>query len=93
MITILNIDISDKKNKDEFKESFNFISIICSIKLSDNQIEELLDGKLKMSLDEFILFFKVYSVWYNMSIIKIWTRQDDNEYLYIFQNKEYLVTP
>lgn len=92
MITVLSIEVPGK-NIDELRESLNFISTICGIKLSDSQIEELLNGTLKISLDEFILFFKVYTVWYNNCAIKVWIKQDDNEYLYIFENKEYLITP
>ena len=38
MITVFTIDVSDKKNTDEIKESLNFLSTICRIKLSDSQI-------------------------------------------------------
>lgn len=92
-ITILSVDISDKKDKDILRESLNFISTIGGVKLSDSQIEELLTGKLVMSLDEFILLFQVYSAWYDKSIIKIWIKQNIDEYLYTFKNKEYLITP
>lgn len=91
MITILSIEVPGK-NIDELRESLNFISTVGGVKLSDNQIEELLNGTLKMSLDKFILFFKVYTVWYNNCAIKIWIEQDTDEYLYTFKNKEYQVT-
>lgn len=93
MITVFTIDISDKKNIDEVRESLNFLSTICRVKLSDSQIEELLTGKLVMSLDEFILLFQVYSAWYDKSIIKIWIKQNIDEYLYTFKNKEYQIIP
>nr|DAF48835.1 MAG TPA: hypothetical protein [Myoviridae sp. ctuim2] len=92
-ITILNIDISDKKDKDILRESLNFLSTICRIKLSDNQIEELLTGKLIIPFSDFILFFKVYTAWYSTSIVKLWIMQGGHEYLYIFKNKEYQITP
>ena len=91
-ITILSIEVTDK-NTDILRESLNFISTICRIKLSDSQVEELLGGKLVMSLDKFILFFQIYSVWYNNCVVKIWIKQNTDEYLYIFKNKEYLITP
>lgn len=91
MITILSIEVPGK-NTDELRESLNFISTVGGVKLSDNQIEELLNGILKISLDEFILFFKVYTVWYNNCAVKVWIKQDTDEYLYTFENKEYLIT-
>ena len=93
IITVFPIDISDKKNIDEVRESLNFLSTICRIKLSDSQIEKLLTGKLVMPLSDFILFFKVYTAWYNTSVVKLWIMQGGHEYLYIFENKEYLITP
>lgn len=92
-ITILSVDISDKKNIDEVRESLNFLSTICRIKLSDSQIEKLLTGKLVMPLSDFILFFKVYTAWYNTSVVKLWIMQGGYEYLYTFKNKEYQITP
>lgn len=73
MITIFTIDVSDKKNIDEVRESLNFLSTICRVKLSDNQIEKLLTGKLVMPLSDFI--FKVYTAWYNTSVVKLWIMQ------------------
>lgn len=93
MITIFTIDVSDKKNIDEVRESLNFLSTISGVKLSDNQIEKLLIGKLIMPLSDFILFFKVYTAWYSTSVVKLWIMQGGHEYLYIFENKEYLITP
>lgn len=92
-ITILSVDISDKKNIDEIKESLNFLSTTCGVKLSDSQIEELLTGKLVMPLSDFILFFKVYTTWYSTSVVKLWIMQGGHEYLYTFKNKEYQITP
>ena len=91
-ITILSMEVTDK-NTDILRESLNFISTIGGVKLSDSQIEELLTGKLVMSLDEFILFFQVYSIWYNNCVVKIWIKQDTGIHLYTFKNKEYLITP
>lgn len=93
MITVFTIDVSDKKNIDEVRESLNFLSTICRVKLSDSQIEKLLIGKLVMPLYDFILFFKVYTAWYNTSVVKLWTMQGGYEYLYTFENKEYLIIP
>lgn len=93
MITVFTIDVSDKKNIDEVRESLNFLSTICRVKLSDSQIEKLLIGKLIMPLSDFILFFKVYTAWYSTSIVKLWIMQGGYEYLYTFENKEYLITP
>lgn len=93
MITVFTIDVSDKKNIDEIKESLNFLSTICRVKLIDSQIEKLLTGKLVMPLSDFILFFKVYTAWYSTSTVKLWIMQGGHEYLYTFENKEYLITP
>lgn len=93
IITVFTIDISDKKNIDEVRESLNFLSTICRIKLSDSQIEKLLTGKPVMPLSDFILFFKVYTAWYSTSVVKLWIMQGGHEYLYTFENKEYLITP
>lgn len=93
MITVFTIDVSDKKNIDEVRESLNFLSTICRVKLSDSQIEKLLIGKLVMPLSDFILFFKVYTAWYNTSVVKLWIMQGGHEYLYTFENKEYLIKP
>ena len=93
MITVFTIDISDKKNIDEVRESLNFLSTICRVKLSNSQIEKLLIGKLIMLLSDFILFFKVYTAWYDTSVVKLWTMQGGHEYLYTFKNKEYLIIP
>ena len=93
MITVFTIDISDKKNIDEVRESLNFLSTICRVKLSNSQIEKLLIGKLIMLLSDFILFFKVYTAWYDTSVVKLWTMQGGHEYLYTFENKEYLIIP
>lgn len=46
-----------------------------------------------MPLSDFILFFKVYTAWYSTSVVKLWIMQGGHEYLYIFENKEYLITP
>ena len=93
MITVFTIDVSDKKNIDEVRESLNFLSTICRVKLTDSQIEKLLTGKLVMPLSDFILFFKVYTAWYNTSVVKLWIMQGGHEYLYTFENKEYLIIP
>ena len=93
MITVFTIDVSDKKNTDEVRESLNFLSTIYRIKLSDSQIEKLLISKLVMPLSDFILFFKVYTAWYNTSVVKLWIMQGGHEYLYTFKNKEYQITP
>lgn len=93
MITVFTIDVSNKKNIDEIKESLNFLSTICRVKLSDSQIEKLLNGKLVMPFSDFILFFKVYTAWYSTSVVKLWIVQGGHEYLYTFENKEYLITP
>lgn len=93
IITVFTIDISDKKNIDEVRESLNFLSTICRVKLSDSQIEKLLTGKLVIPLSDFILFFKVYTAWYSTSTVKLWIMQGGHEYLYTFENKEYIITP
>lgn len=91
-IITLSIEVSDKWGE-ELRESLNFISTVCRIKLSSTQIEELLTGRLTLPLSDFIVFFQVYTAWYNRSIVQLWVLQDGDEYQYTFENKEYWAVP
>lgn len=91
-IITLSIEVSDKWGE-ELRESLNFISTVCRVKLSSVQIEELLTGRLTLPLSDFIIFFQVYTAWYNKSIVQLWVLQDGDEYQYTFENKEYWAVP
>lgn len=91
-IITLNIEVSDKWGE-ELRESLNFISTVCRVKLSSTQIEALLTGRLTLPLSDFIVFFQVYTAWYNKSIVQLWVLQDGDEYQYTFENKEYWAVP
>lgn len=91
-IITLSIEVSDKWGE-ELRESLNFISTVCRVKLSNTQIEALLTGRLTLPLSDFIVFFQVYTAWYNKSIVQLWVLQDGDEYQYTFENKEYWMMP
>ena len=91
-IITLNIEVPSKW-REELKESLEFVSTLCRVKLSSVQIEELLTGRLTLPLSDFIVFFQVYTAWYNRSIVQLWVLQDGDEYQYTFENKEYFAVP
>lgn len=91
-IITLSIEVSDKWGV-ELRESLEFTSTICRVKLSSTQIEALLTGRLTLPLSDFIVFFQVYTAWYNRSIVQLWVLQDGDEYQYTFENKEYFAVP
>lgn len=91
-IIILSIEVSDKWGE-ELRESLNFILTVCRVKLSNTQIEALLTSRLTLPLSDFIVFFQVYTAWYNRSIVQLWVLQDGDEYQYTFENKEYWAVP
>lgn len=91
-IITLSIEVSDKWGE-ELRESLEFVSTLCRVKLSNTQIEALLTGRLTLPLSDFIIFFQVYTAWYNRSIVQLWVLQDGDEYQYTFENKEYWAVP
>lgn len=91
-ITTLSIEVQGKWGV-ELRESLEFVSTVCRVKLSNTQIEELLTGRLMLPLSDFIVFFQVYTAWYNVAIVKLWVLQGGDEYQYIFENKEYFAIP
>lgn len=91
-IITLSIEVPGKWGA-ELKESLEFVSTLCRVKLSSVQIEELLTGRLTLPLSDFITFFQVYTAWYNNTIVQLWVLQDGDEYQYTFENKEYWAVP
>lgn len=91
-IITLSIEVSDKWGV-ELRESLEFVSALCRVKLSSTQIEALLTGRLTLPLSDFIVFFQVYTAWYNNTIVQLWVLQDGDEYQYTFENKEYWAVP
>lgn len=91
-IITLSIEVSDKWGE-ELRESLEFVSTVCRVKLSSVQIEALLTGRLTLPLSDFIVFFQVYTAWYNQSIVQLWVLQGGDEYQYTFENKEYWAVP
>ena len=91
-IITLSIEVPSKWGV-ELRESLEFVSTICRVKLSSDQIEELLTGRLTLPLSDFIVFFQVYTAWYNNTIVQLWVLQDGDEYQYTFENKEYWAVP
>lgn len=91
-IITISIEVSDKWGE-ELRESLEFVSTLCRVKLSSVQIEALLTGRLTLPLSDFIVFFQVYTAWYNNAIVKLWVLQGGDEYQYTFENKEYFAVP
>ena len=91
-IITFSIEVSDKCGV-ELRKSLEFVSTLCQVKLSSVQIEALLTSRLTLPLSDFIIFFQVYTAWYNQSIVQLWVLQDGDEYQYTFENKEYWAVP